>query len=93
MDARQLRDLIAEGIPTELTDSPHVGIGGARRLKIADAVLAGLRDNGLTVVNAGDLKADLGADCGVPDCSRAICRRRRRLRAALPIEGTDDDTR
>lgn len=45
-----LRDLIADGIPTDLTATPHVGIGGARRAKIANAVLAALDDNGLTVV-------------------------------------------
>lgn len=37
--AFRLRDEIAEAIPAELTATPHVGIGGARRLKIADAVM------------------------------------------------------
>ena len=34
-----LAERIAEAIPTELTATPHVGIGGARRAKIAAAVL------------------------------------------------------
>jgi hypothetical protein len=48
-DPAKLRDKIAEDIPRSLIDSPAVGVGTARRLKLADAMLAAVESAGYVI--------------------------------------------
>lgn len=43
-EVAELKQRLADAIPTELTATPHVGVGSARRLKIALAVLPVMQD-------------------------------------------------